>query len=358
MLPLFQAFPQLARSLPHLPLANLPTPVEAMDIDIPNLHVKRDDACATLYGGNKVRKLEFFLGYAKEQGYTSTITYGCVGSNHALATALHAQARGLRPISVLFPQPIAQNVRRNLLRHFQTGARLEHCRSGSEAAAATRKQFRAADERDGPYPFVIAAGGSAPLGIAGFVNAAFELKQQIESGEVPKPDVIYVPSGTMGTAIGLLLGLQAAQLDTHVMAVAVTVPPWTSEEKARTHFQAANRFLHENDPAFPLFEFPENRFTLRHGFLGPQYGEYTPEGLDAVRRAAHAGIKLEGTYTGKSFAALLQDAAEGKLAGKTTLFWNTYNSVDIAADVGTQDYRALPEVFHPYFEQPLQALDK
>jgi hypothetical protein len=49
-----------------------------------------------------------------------------------------------------------------------------------------------------------------------------------------------------------------------------------------------------------------------------------------VARAAAAGLRLEPTYTGKAFAALLADAGAGLHDGRRVLFLNTYNSVDLA----------------------------
>ena len=51
-------------------------------------------------------------------------------------------------------------------------------------------------ERDGAEPFVIPMGGTAPLGVAGYVNAAFEVADQIGAGE--RPDFVYVAGGTLG----------------------------------------------------------------------------------------------------------------------------------------------------------------
>jgi len=73
-----------------------------------------------------------------------------------------------------------------------------------------------------PNPFYfIPTGGSTPLGALGFVNAAFELKEQIDAGILPMPDYIYVACGSVGTTVGLLLGCKAAQLPIKIIAVAV-----------------------------------------------------------------------------------------------------------------------------------------
>lgn len=49
-----------------------------------NLYVKRDDFSGmSLFGGNKIRKLEYLLGDAKEKGCDTVFTYGATQSNHA-----------------------------------------------------------------------------------------------------------------------------------------------------------------------------------------------------------------------------------------------------------------------------------
>jgi D-cysteine desulfhydrase len=205
---------------------------------------------------------------------------------------------------------------------------------------------------------VIPTGGSSPTGILGFVNAALELKQQVDAGLLPVPDNIYVASGTMGTAVGLALGIQLAGLPTRVTAVRVTAEKFTSLERGRSLYDATSRLLHHADPSIPLLPFPEDRFEIRHEYLGQQYALYTPESVEAMRVMRDAeGLGLEGTYTGKALACLFQDAAEGRLRGRQTLFWNTYNSVDFSGPTTGLDYHRLPQPLHRYFEEPVQPLD-
>ncbi len=47
----------------------------------------------------------------------------------------------------------------------------------------------------------------------GYVNAAFELREQVSVG------VIYLPLGLLGTSTGLWLGLKAPGLNTRVVSV-------------------------------------------------------------------------------------------------------------------------------------------
>ena len=354
----------MATSVPSVPVTDLPTPVtecEAVSSQFgaTSLHVKRDDRTGVAYGGNKVRKLAFLLARAQAVGAQSTLTFGAVGSNHALATAIYAQQVGLQPISMLVPQLNAHSVRRNLLRGFATGARLRHFSSRKEVRDGTIEELLAARKAGVPRPFIIPAGGSSPLGTVGYVNAGLELAEQVAEGLLPEPDRIYVASGTMGTCVGLLIGLQVAGLDTVVMAVRVTSPPFTSLNKARMLYRRTVALLRKAAPSFPAITFPEGHFCLRDGFLGPHYGRFTESGMAAVATAqAQAGLSLEGTYTGKAFDCLLDDGLNDRLRDKQVLFWNTYNSVSQEKFIKTLDYYQLPAPFHRYYEEAVQELDR
>jgi D-cysteine desulfhydrase len=351
MIELFATWPALSRRLPHSVLAEIPTPVQRLahlgaQIGMPALYVKRDDLSARTYGGNKVRKLEFLLGRAMACGAERVQTVGAAGSNHALATAIYARQLGLASTLLLYHQPNARYVARNLLMGRRHGARLEL--AGSDRAAARQRPR-------GVYN--IPMGGSSTLGTIGFVNAGLELAAQVRRGELPEPARVYVALGTMGTAVGLLLGLRAAGLRSILVAVRVVPPHVASPQKfARLH-RNTGRLLRRLEPSFPPA--PLEGIEFRDEFFGDQYARFTAEGMRAVALAReHEGLTLEGTYTGKAFAALLDDARRSpeQRAGPT-LFWNTVSSAAFPADLMQDDYRSLPPALHRYFEEPVQPLD-
>ena len=75
---LFRRYPQLADKIPWLSLGDFPTPVERLPLagahEDGNVWIKRDDLSSRVYGGNKVRKLEFLLADAERQGAERLIT--------------------------------------------------------------------------------------------------------------------------------------------------------------------------------------------------------------------------------------------------------------------------------------------
>ncbi len=364
MFPLFEEYPRLRERLPRVALAKLPTPVapmlrlgEALGLD--RLYVKRDDLSDAEYGGNKPRKLEFALGKALHEGRRAVLTFGGAGSNHTLATTIYARRAGLGSIAMLVPQPNAHALRRNLLMSLLRGAELHYHRGMPGVVIGTLWQLLRHRVQDGRRPLLIPPGGSNALGVLGHVNAGLELKRQIDAGEVPEPDRLYVACGSMGTSVGLLLGLALAGLRTRVTAVRVTARIYVSGKKARRFFHGANRLLHAADASIPLLPFPEARFELRHDYFGEEYARYTEASMRAVRLARETeSLSLEGTYTGKTLACLMGDAAAGALHGKAVLFWNTHTSRDFAPEAAGVDYHALPAPLRGYFERDVQPLDR
>jgi D-cysteine desulfhydrase len=360
---LFSYYPGLGRTLSFVQLGDFPTPILKLDTlghayDIPNLYMKREDFAGPLdknglrvIGGNKVRKLEFLLGDACARGAKTVMTFGCAGSNHALATAAYANRVGMKAISVLRPQDNSAIVRRNLLLQQYYGAQLHEYPTGELRALGGFFVFLRHKQEYGEYPYFIPTGGSCPLGELGFVNAAFELKQQIDRGELPEPDYIYLPLGSMGTTAGLMIGLKAAGLKSQVRAVRVDDYEGANEDSCLAMIHEMIAFIREHDSRFPDLAFTCADMHIIHDFFGDGYGVVTPEAQNAIEKMHDAcGITLEGTYSGKTFAALLHDLEKPELKNKTILFWNTFCGLDYSSIITENDYTKLPFCFYKYFE--------
>jgi 1-aminocyclopropane-1-carboxylate deaminase/D-cysteine desulfhydrase-like pyridoxal-dependent ACC family enzyme len=370
-IPLFERYPLLRERLSHVALCQLPTPVRRLErlgqeLGSGSLYVKRDDLSGTVYGGNKPRKLEFLLADALRAGSKEVITFGCAGSNHALATAIYSREVGLKSISMLMPQPNAHYVRRNLLLSHHYGAELHLCGAELESALnkpliylATVRQVLQHRVKRGCAPHLIPPGGSSPVGVVGYVNAAYELAQQTALGELPEPDLIYVACGTMGTAAGLILGLKAAGLRCRVVCVQVTGGSYVNAGGMVYLIDRTSALLHSLDDSFPRFAVQPSEFDVRPGYLGERYAQFTAAGMAAVALMKQSeDIALEGTYTGKTLAAVVNDVHSGTAKEKTVLFWNTVNSRDLSGVASSIDYHDLPHEFHRYFEEEVQPLDR
>lgn len=348
-LPLFEAHPRLGQAIARARLGLFPTPVDhaaalGQRLGIGALFVKRDDLSGALYGGGKTRKLELFFGEAERRGHGAVITFGGAGSHHAVATAIYANALGMKAILMLLPQPTDALVREALLAEVRCGATIRVAAGLERAERAARRALIAEGDRREPY--VIPVGGSSPLGNVAFVNAAFELRRDVERGLLPEPDVVYLAMGTMGSAAGLALGFAALGMKTRVVAVRASSPGTSSAARLQAMLSATSAYLRAIDPSFPEVDVARCAVTIAGGQLGRGYALPTREGLAAIEVArAAAGLSLEPTYTGKALAALIADAPT--LARQVVLFWNTQSSR--ALDVGDGDTRAVPPDFQGYF---------
>jgi D-cysteine desulfhydrase len=349
---IFNRYPSLQQSLPFLQLADLPTPIhrssdleEAFGVD--QLWLKRDDLSAAEYGGNKIRKLEFLLAAAKQNGCSHVITFGGLGSNHALATSINCQRLGLNCIAILTPEPITDNVRQTLRYHQLLGTRLEIAHTYAETrSVADSLHTELGSERCYEIPF----GGSSWLGAIGFVNAGLELAQQISAGALARPDYIYLGCGTAGSTAGLALGLMLAGIETSVQAVQVTPASMHHEKLFRGLFISANEELNVREASIPLHDYSQAGVTIRDDQLGKGYAiptEAAETAAELLRTKARLPASL--TYTAKVLAAIMADAGRGILTDKQVLFWNTYNSHAYPQLPTDDSWKQLPEAFHPVF---------
>jgi len=260
---------------------------------------------------------------------------------------------------MLLAQPNAQYVRRNLQWSHVFGAELHHYKNEMAMYMPTLIRLFGRLLRHGKFPYIILPGGSSPIGTVGYVNAGFELKEQITTGLLPEPDQVFVPLGTMGTAVGLMIGLRAAGLKTRIVSVRVVDEKFGNKEKYIKLFRKTLALINSLDPSFPQVKIADDEIDITHNFFGEQYARFTKQGMAAVNRVAKSeGIRLDGTYTGKAMAALIDRVRNHGLRNKVILFWNTYNARDFSDTIKGVDYHKLPRCFHRYFEEDVQPLDK
>lgn len=246
-------------------------------------------------GGNKVRKLEHTLADAVRRGRRTVLTFGGIGSNHAVATAEACRPLGLRCVLALVDQPVDPHVSANLARMRAAGAVVVRTRTKALTMAAA--PWLLARYR----PYVLPLGGSSELGVRGFVDAAAELAGQVARGELPAPSTVVVAVGSGGTAAGLARGLPAAGLRPRVVGVLVN---------DRTRVDVARM---AGEGALPV--------EVVRSFLGPGYGHPTPAGVAAASVARGAGVPVEPVYTAKALAAIRALDLEPPV-----LYWQTFDA--------------------------------
>jgi D-cysteine desulfhydrase len=338
---LFEVFPAIRDRLAVVSLGDFPTPVEPLPgleeivgAEPGAVHVKRDDLTSPLYGGNKVRPLEVLFAEAGRTGATHVFATGAFGSNHAVATVVHAPRAGLLPGVVLYPQPASAAALANLNAIAARATPFVALPHWSSLPAGIR--FAAwGERRRGHVPFFMMPGGATPLGALGYVNGALELALQVASGVLPPPRRVVVAGGSGCTTAGLLVGFTlAARLGIGFSGasrapelLSVRVTPWPVTSRVRLLGLASRTSklvaLLTRDRSLRLDAGELSRGLRIDGrFLGRGYGFPTSEGEEAIRMFERAGgPKLEPIYSAKAAAALLYALKRGE--GGPVVYWLT-----------------------------------
>lgn len=319
--PLFDAYPALAKTLAPLRLCELPSPVTRLAGIDSNSWVKRDDAIHPEYGGNKMRKLEFVAAELKRRGIRRVYTLGGTGTNFGVAAALICRDLGIALTVFTFDQPLSPHVLGNQILMHRYGASLRHCGHMLAAGLIWHLHPRRFDR----LSYFLEAGAANTVSTFAYINAAFELHEQIRRGECPEPAQIYVPVGSSSTLAGLTLGCRLAGLATEVVGIRVApasigpIAVCTPAVSLRLMRSAAALMAQHGYSVDDALAAP----VLVDDCYGSGYGCSTDVAEAAIDCGNSLGLTLEATYSGKAFAAFLARTRE---TAQPLLFWATFNS--------------------------------
>lgn len=299
---------------PRLRLARLPTPLEPLDrlaaaLGGPRIWVKRDDLTEGPACGNKIRKLEFSIAQALEEGADTLLTCGGLQSNHCRATALLGARLGL-PVELVLrgvPETVPDG---NHLLDTLAGATVH----AYPAARYQREQTAllethlAALRAAGRRPFLIPTGASDAIGAWGYVEAARELAADFAAARI-SPRHVVCATGSGGTQAGLTAGLHLAELDCDAWGIAVCDDADWFRAKVRADLEGW-RARYGVD-----IDLDRLRINVLDQYIGPGYGRATPEVFATIGLLARTeGLVLDPVYTGKAFHGLLQELRAGRLS--------------------------------------------
>jgi len=317
-------------NVPRIPIAFLPTPVEALPrlsaaLQGPRLFVKRDDQTGLAFGGNKARKLEFLLAEAQSVGARTLISVGAAQSNHCRQVAALAAKFGFECILVLSGES-EQNPSGNLLLDGLFGA--EVVWTTRPQREGTLKQVFDDAWEQGRRPYLIPLGGSTGLGALGFEAAMRELLDQ----DI-RPDWIVVASSSGGTQAGLVLGAKRAHWNGKILGISIDEP---QDELRRTVAEIASQAADQlNEPIRVQAE----DVLVNADYLGGGYGVMAAPEIEAINLFARTeGLLLDPVYTGRAAAGLIDLIRKGAFSREqSVLFWHTGGTPALFAE----QYRRL-----------------
>jgi len=290
----------------RIPLASIsPTPLEpadrlaeALGLDAGRLFVKRDDVNGLAGGGNKVRKLEYLVQDALDQGCDTLVTGGGRQSNHCRITAAAANRLGLR-CTIVLTSPRPSTPTGNVL--LDEVLRPDIVWAGEREYYGAEAAIEEACERlaaEGHRPYRMPVGGASTVGALGYVAAGLELVDQLGT----LPALVVTANGSGGTHAGLVAGIGDHG---RVLGVDVGTRPDLDE---RVPEKAAEAAALAGRPA------PIGQVQVDHDRFGAGYGAPTDECREAIHLAATTeGLLLDPVYTGKAMAALIAAAREDRL---------------------------------------------
>ena len=338
-LALFEEFPKLHDALPWISLGHWPTPVvHAREFGrakgLPNLYVKREDLSHPHGAGNKVRGLEFLLADAVRRGASLILTLSAAGSHHICKTAWHARQLGIDTIALVVDQPPAPYVATNLLLGASVGTKYVPAKLVTIVPRLVFELLRPSNQRGGRPPLYIPSGGTTPLACIGHVNAAFELRRQIDEGLMPEPDYIHVALGSLGTAAGLALGCQLAGIRSHIVGAVVSYRLYATRGRWARIARRTLRLMRAHDPDVPEVSIDKSRLHVIGSALGHGYACLSEPAMKLSRQFHESeGIELDSTYTSKTLHGAMQFIETHRLGDKVHLFWNTYHAIPPRPDL-------------------------
>lgn len=310
---------------PRLGWVSQPTPITELSVIAEKygaswIGCKRDDLCNGLFGGSKVRKLDFLLADSFFQEKPAWMSAGAIGSGHLVACAAAARSFQKKFYAHFFFEPISQEILENLAFIADHAKKVYFYRSRTAMLLRQPMLLLRKQVKDSAF---IPVGSNSALGMLGIVRAGVELAMQIRDGQLPLPDRIYVAAGTCGTVAGLSLGLALSGLNTSIRAVATVERIIATHWRISSLFEETRSFLvkygfHEAKKVKPV------QIFLDRKQLGAGYAQPTVKAFAAIKNLQETGVFLDPVYTGKMAAAVFDDLQNG-FNGKI-LLWNSRRS--------------------------------
>jgi 1-aminocyclopropane-1-carboxylate deaminase len=314
---------------PRIPLLFGPSPIhplrrlsEALGGGV-EIWAKREDCNSGIaFGGNKVRKLEYLVAEALDQGCDTLVSIGGVQSNHTRQVTGVARFLGLGAVTVQegwvdWPELAYDKVGNIQLTRIM-GGDIRMDPAGFDIGI--RDSWERALESvvaDGGRPYAIPAGASDhPLGGMGFANWAREVAVQEAEHEVFFDHVI-VCTVTGSTQAGMVAGFALeGRDDRRILGIdASGTLDQALDQVTRIATNTADRIGVGRD-------LRSDEITVLAGYEGPAYGVPDEQTIEAIHLAARTeGMITDPVYEGKSMAGLIDLVRNGSIPpGSTVLY--------------------------------------
>ena len=317
-----------------LSMANLPTRIEMLPVISKqlgiSLYIKRDDQTGAEHSGNKVRKIEYAVAEALQQGCDALITCGGIQSNHCRAVAAVAAKLGLKSILLLRIDE-EPPVRGNYLLDLLLGAEVRFCTRDEYRNSRLQIMQNICNELKGKgrKGYILPEGASNGIGCFGYFDCMEEIVNQ-ESKIGIRFDTVAVAEGSGGSHAGLHLANKMLGLNKRVVSFCVCD---NKEYFVPVVMEICSACLGYMNVSFPLFE---NEIEVFDQYVGRGYALSTPDELAFIAKTAREnGVIFDPVYTGKAFMGLYREIERGTFLGsQNILFIHTGGLFELFSEDG------------------------
>ena len=262
---------------------HLPTPIEFLprisnDLGI-NFYMKRDDLTNIGMGGNKLRKLEYFVYDAKKKGATMIITVGGAQTNHGRLTAAVCAKFNLKCAIVAIDEYPGE-LSANLLLDEIMGCPVylvanDNMHTVDEQFEIAAKKVISEYEAKGEKVYYIPMGGSNELGILGYYECSMEITAQAKRMSISDARIITTV-GSMGTYMGLAVGLKNEKSSLSLTGIAISPKEGGEVKYAEEYYERVKKFFNLK------LNFEANEFDITSDYDCGGYNNPVKEVRDAI----------------------------------------------------------------------------
>ena len=307
-----------------LNLANFPTKIERLEKISKesgvNIYIKRDDQTGSEISGNKIRKLEYSIYEALENGCDTLITCGGIQSNHARATAAAGIKLGMRAILVLRSDETPE-MEGNYFLDKVIGADVRIISSDDyrERRMEIMQKIKAESDAEGHKAYIIPEGASNGIGSLGYYSAMKEIKEQEKELGI-KFDRIVAAVGSGGTYAGLCMGnAEFFNGEKKITGFNVCDDAEFFKKRSEEIIEEAQKYLDKS------IIIKAEEMDIIDGYVGIGYAQSRDEELEFIQKTAKKeGVIFDPVYTGKAMYGMMNEIEKGTFKkGENVLFIHT-----------------------------------
>lgn len=247
------------------------------------LTLKREDQLHPIISGNKFRKLKYNLIAARQQGYSTLLTFGGAYSNHIAAVAAAGHEYGFQTIGIIRGEELADKTQDNpTLKLAQTqGMQLHFVSRTDYRRKADRAFIEQLKQQFGEF-YLIPEGGTNALAIQGCEEILTEQDKK-------DFDYICCAVGTGGTIAGI-------------------INPSSDQQKVLGFPALKGDFLFDEIKQWTT----QSNWDLCLDYHFGGYAKTTPELLEFIQNfQKQTDIEIEPIYTGKMLFGIFDLIEQG-----------------------------------------------